>query len=221
MSITRKKSTFLLLLLVGGASSCHPDKPHKVAASRPPLAARRPEPGGVTDTAASPDLVTQLRLIRANYRRINAITEWTFTITRALDEPDERGEATFYLLNGQLEKVVVWHLGERTQRQVTYYVLQDQPSLVLEQTYIYDRPINYDSAARNQARGKEPFALAKSTVEESRSYFIHGRLVQQLSKPDCQGPLAANCLHQKQQRLLGDFKTMMSSFVSHLAEVTG
>lgn len=221
MLIIRKESTFLLLLLVGGVGSCNPDQPHQATAPRPPLAARRPEPGGILDTAASPYLATQLRLIRANYRRVNAITEWTFTISRDLDEPGERGDATFYLVNGQLEKVVVWYLGERAQRQVTYYVLKDQPSFVLEQTYTYDRPINYDSAASNQARGAEPFGLANSTVEESRSYFIHGRLVQQLSKQDCEGPLAADCLHQKQQRLLGNFKALMRSFVSYVADITG
>jgi hypothetical protein len=129
---------------------------------------------------------------------------------RSLDEPGEGGEATFYYANSQLEKVVARHFGEISQQRATYYLLKGQPSFVLEQAYSYNRPMYYNAAASKQSHDTEAFDFDKSTVEESRSYFAHGQLVQQLSNQDCGAPFAAAYLQEEQQRLLIDFQAVMS-----------
>lgn len=216
MSIIRTKSVFLLLLLAAGAGSCGADPPRQLAAParplaapRPPVAAQLPKPPTAADTAARPSPADQLQPIRANVRRINGIGRWPATVVRSLDEPGEGGEATFYYAHGQLEKVVARHFGEMGQQRATYYLLRGQPSFVLEQAYTYNRPIWYDAASRKQGHDNQEFDFDKSTVEESRSYFAHGQLVQQLSSQGCGAPLAAGYLRQEQARLRADFQAVM------------
>ncbi|GAB3637366.1 hypothetical protein GCM10027422_29560 [Hymenobacter arcticus] len=163
------------------------------------------------DTANRPDLAAQLRPIRANVRRIDGTTEWSATAVRSLDEPGEGGEATFYYAHGQLEKVVARHFGEMSQQWVSYYLRQGQPSFVLEQAYTYNRPMYYNAATSKQTHDNESFDFDKSTVEESRSYFAHGQLVQQLSNQDCGAPFAADYLREEQRRLLAEFQAVMST----------
>ncbi|MBF9221318.1 hypothetical protein [Hymenobacter ruricola] len=148
--------------------------------------------------------------IRANFRRINAIRQWSATVKRDLDEPGEGGEATFYYAHGRLEKVVARHYGEMGQRQVCYYLLGGQPSFVLEKLYRYNRPLYYDSAAMRAAHDTAAFAFDSSEVEEQRSYFAQGRLIRQLPRP-APGTPTAQVLQQEQNRLKTEFQTVLRS----------
>jgi hypothetical protein len=49
-------------------------------------------------------LAERLTPIRASFRRINSIVNWTTVKTKALPENAEGGEAKFYYMNKQLEK---------------------------------------------------------------------------------------------------------------------
>jgi hypothetical protein len=167
----------------------------------PPVAVPAAGDRGLTDP---------LGPIRANFRRINAIRQWSSTVNRSLDEPGEGGEATFYYANGRLEKIEARHYGEMGQRRVQYYLLSGQPSFVLEKSYRYNRPMYYDSAAMQAAHDTEAFAFDSSEVDEQRSYFAQGRLVHRLPQPPAGTP-ATPFLRQEQNRIKDEFQAVLSS----------
>src|SRR5690554_7061274 len=67
-----------------------------------------------------------LKPIRANFKRINSITDWTSVDTEELWETTEGGEATYYYQNEQLEKIITRHY--RSEEHTSE--LQSRPHLV-------------------------------------------------------------------------------------------
>jgi len=67
-------------------------------------------------------LTERLKPIRANFKRINSIVDWTAIKTKDVWETTEGGEAKFYYLNGQLEKITTRHFGETFQLLTEYYL---------------------------------------------------------------------------------------------------
>ena len=180
-------------------------------ASAPPTPAgtSRPKPAPqVATRPANRGLTARLGPIRANFRRINAIQQWSAVVNAGLDEPGEGGEATFYYAKGRLEKLAVRHYGEMGQRRVDYYLLSGQLSFVLEKSYRYNRPIYYDSAAMRAEHDTEAFAFDASEVEEQRSYFAQGRLLHRLPRP-APGPPATRFLQQEQNRIKAEFRAVL------------
>jgi len=119
----------------------------------------------------------QLKPIRENFRRINAITTWTAVVKRDLWESTEGGVAAFYYLNGTLEKIIVRHFGEMYQQLTQYYLLNAQLSFVLERTYHYNRPMYYDSTAMKENGDTEAFDIKKSKITIVRGYLRNNRLI--------------------------------------------
>lgn len=154
-------------------------------------------------------LTDRLKSIRANFKRINSITNWTSIDTEELSESTEGGEAKFYYQNGQLEKIVVRHYGETFQLLTEYYLLNGQLSFVFEKRHRYNRPLYYDTTAMKENNDTEAFDFDKSEIIEDRSYFENGKLLHQINNQDCGSPFADDYLLEEQKRIKEDFDRLI------------
>ena len=154
-------------------------------------------------------LTERLKPIRANFKRINSIADWTTIKTKDIWETTEGGEAKFYYLNGQLEKITTRHFGETFQLLTEYYLLKGQLSFVFEKSYKYNRPIYHDSTAMKEMNDTETFDFEKSEIVEDRSYFDNGKLLHQLNNQDCGSPFADDYLLGEQKRIKTDFEKLI------------
>ena len=151
-------------------------------------------------------LTEKLKPIRDNFKRINSIPKWTIIKTKDIWETTEGGEAKFYYLNGQLEKITTRHFGETFQLLAEYYLLKGQLSFVFEKSYKYNRPFYQDSTTMNDT---ETFDFEKSEIIEDRSYFDKEKLLHQLNNQDCGSPFTADYLLGEQKRIQTDFKKLI------------
>ena len=143
------------------------------------------------DLPANEYLTDRLKPIRANFKRINSIANWTFIDTLNIeDESIEGGEAAFYFQNKQLEKILKRNFGEMSQWLTEYYLLNGQLSFVFERRYQYNRYF----------LDKE-FDFDKSEIIEDRSYFENGKLLHQINNQDCGSPFANDYLLEEQKRI--------------------
>ena len=154
-------------------------------------------------------LTERLKPIRANFKRINSITNWTTIDKKDLWETTEGGEAKFYYSNGQLEKITTRHFGETFQQLTEYYLLKGQLSFVFEKSYKYNRPMYYDSTSMKENNDTEAFDFEKSEIIEDRSYFDNGKLLHQIDSQDCGSPFADNYLLEEQKRIKSDFEKLI------------
>jgi len=154
-------------------------------------------------------LTDRLKPIRANFKRINSITNWTSIDTEELSESTEGGEAKFYYQNGQLEKIVTRHYGESFQLLTEYFLLNGQLSFVFEKRYKYNRPLYYDTTAMKENNDSEAFDFDKSEIIENRSYFENEKLLHQISNQDCGSPYADYYLLKEQKRIKEDFDRLI------------
>ena len=74
-------------------------------------------------------MTERFKQIRANFKRINSIANWTNIDTKELWETTEGGEAKYYYQNGQLEKIVTLQFGETLQQLTEYYLMNGQITL--------------------------------------------------------------------------------------------
>lgn len=155
-------------------------------------------------------LTERLKPIRANFKRINSIKNWTDIVVEELFESTEGGEAKYYYKNGRLEKIVARHYGETFQLLVEYYLLDGQLSFAFEKLRKYNRPLYYDTTAMRANNDTEAFDLSKSEIIEDRSYFEKGKLLHQINNEDCGSPLADNYLLEEQERIKADFSKLMA-----------
>lgn len=162
-----------------------------------------------TDISYNGYLSDRLKPIRANFRRINSIAKWTSISIEELFESTEGGEAKYYYLNSQLEKIVARHYGETYQMLIEYYLLNAQISFVLEKRYKFNRPIYYDSATMKENNDTETFDFEKSELIEDRSYFENGKLIHQVNNHDCGSPFADDYLLEEENRILTDFGNLI------------
>lgn len=156
-------------------------------------------------------LTDRLKPIRANFKRINSITNWTTVKTKDIWESTEGGEAKFYYLEGQLEKITARHYGETFQQLTEYYLLNGKLSFVFERTYKYNRPIYHDSAAMKEMNDTVTFDFEKSRITEDRSYFENGILLHQLNNEDCGSPFARDYLLEEQKRINSNFERLIKA----------
>ncbi len=164
------------------------------------------ETSGMEDTARA-GLLAGVLPIKANFKRINSISNWTNIVKKDMEGSSEGGDATFYYSNGLLEKITTRHYGESFQGLTEYYLLNGALSFVFEKTMNYNRPMYYDSAAMKANNDNQIFDIEKSELNELRSYFAEGKLIQQLSKPgkDINGTTA---LPAQQKRIMNDFNEL-------------
>jgi hypothetical protein len=156
-------------------------------------------------------LTEELKPIRANFKRINSISNWTNIKTKDIWETTEGGEAKFYYVNGQLEKITTHHFGETFQKLTEYYLLKGELSFVFEKTYEYNRPIYQDSTAMKEMKDTETFKLEKSEIVEDRSYFNNRKLIHQISSQDCGSSFADSYLIKEQKRIQTDFAKLIKT----------
>lgn len=154
-------------------------------------------------------LTERLKPIRANFIRINSITNWTSIDTKELGETTEGGEARYYYQNRQLEKIVTRHFGETFQQLTEYYLMDGQLSFVFEKSYKYNRPMYYDTKAMKENNDTEAFDFDKSEIIEDRSYFDKGKLLHQINNQDGGSPFADDYLVEEQKRIKTDFEKLI------------
>ena len=161
------------------------------------------------DTISPGKQTDSLAVIRANFKRINSISNWTVIDTTDLWESTEGGEARFYYSNGRLEKIIAQLLGETYQQLIEYYLLDGKLSFVFEKTLRYNRPIYYDSAATKASEDTEAFDIKKSTVMESRNYFKNEKLIYQVHTPAVDPAEGEDHLLTEEERIKTAFKKLI------------
>ena len=161
-----------------------------------------------SDTVFEEYLGERLKPIRANFKRINEITEWTSVDKRKLNQSTEGGAATYYFLQDTLLKVVVIHFGETGKNIQEFYTRNGQISFVFEKQYQYNRPITWDSTAMQENNDTETFDIDQSEIIEDRSYFENGDLIRQINNQDCGSPFAEDFLKEEQVRLKTEFEKL-------------
>ncbi|MCZ2129120.1 MAG: hypothetical protein LC109_02525 [Bacteroidia bacterium] len=161
-----------------------------------------------SDTVFEEYLGDRLNPIRANFKRINEITEWTSVDKRKLNLSTEGGAATYYFLQDTLLKVVAIHFGETGKNIQEFYTKNGQLSFVFEQHYQYNRPITWDSTAMKENNDTETFDINESEIIEDRSYFENGFLIRQINNQDCGSPFAEDYLKEEQVRLKREFEKL-------------
>lgn len=149
----------------------------------------------------------ELDPVRANVRAINTIGHWSKTEDRELTETAEGGVATFYYSGGVLKKIVATQYGEMFRKLSEYYLLGGMVSFVFEKTLRYNRPLLYDSTAMRENGDDQVFDLDKSVMEEVRSYFVGGKLTQQIRDRNI---ITADSLPGEEARLVAAYKKMMA-----------
>lgn len=161
-----------------------------------------------SDTVFEEYLGERLKPIRANFKRINEITEWTSVDKRKLNQSTEGGAATYYFLQDTLLKVVAIHFGETGKNKKEFYTKNGQLSFVFEQQFQYNRPITWDSTAMQENNDTETFDIDKSEIIEDRSYFENGVLIRQMNNQDCGSPFTEDYLEEEQVRLKAEFEKL-------------
>lgn len=160
------------------------------------------------DTVFEEYLGERLKPIRANFKRINEITEWTSVDKRKLNQSTEGGAATYYFLQDTLLKVVAIHFGETGKNIQEFYTKNGQLSFVFEQQYQYNRPITWDSTAMKENNDTETFDINESEIIEDRNYYENGVLIRQINNQDCGSPFAEDYLKEEQVRLTTEFEKL-------------
>lgn len=163
----------------------------------------------VDDIIVNEYLTKKLNPIRENFKRINSINNWTSRNKKDLWESTEGGEATFYYLNGVLEKIVAKIFGETFQQLSEYYLLNGKLSFVFEKSYKYNRPMYYDSIVMKENKDTVAFNFEMSEIIEDRSYFENGKLIHQLNNQDCGSPFADDYLLEEQKRIKTNFDKLV------------
>ncbi|HOF17176.1 MAG TPA: hypothetical protein PLF32_09350 [Bacteroidales bacterium] len=182
-----KQFTYILTLLL--LASCGQPKAEQASTT-----------ASDTTTTERVDLKDRLKPIKANFKRINAISNWCSIETEELWETTEGGEAKFYYQKGILEKIVTHHYGETFQLLTEYYLLNGELSFVFAKHYQYNRHVYYDSTAMVENNDTEVFDVEKSKITEKRSYFENGKLFHQINQ-ESDSPLTDDYLLQEEKEI--------------------
>jgi hypothetical protein len=137
-------------------------------------------------------LTEELKPIRANFKRINLIKEWTSIDKRKLEKAPYNGIAEYYYLKGNIEKIIARYPNVIPNRLTEYYLFNQQLSFVIEKSYV-------------DAIGPD---TEQSEIIEDRSYFKDGKLIHQINNQDCGSPFTDEYLLVEQKRLITDFDSI-------------
>jgi antitoxin component YwqK of YwqJK toxin-antitoxin module len=122
-----------------------------------------------------------IKKIRANFTRINSIQNWEEIESQELSQTTEGGEVKYYILDGQIQKMIVQKYGEMFQQTTEYYLDNNQLSFVFEKSILYNRPFNYGEQEMLENEDTEFFDLDKSKIIETRLYFENNKLIEALN----------------------------------------
>lgn len=161
------------------------------------------------DITANEYLKDRLKPIQTNFKRINSITKWSTIRKKDIEgESAEGGEATFYLKNNRLEKILARHYGEMGQILIEYYLLNGQLSFVFEKDYQYNRPLFYDVKVMKENNDTKAFDFKKSEITETRNYFEKGNLIHIVNSQDCGAPFSGDYMAEEEKRMTEDFRRL-------------
>ena len=119
--------------------------------------------------------------IKNNFVRINSTKNWSKKIVKELWESTEGGEANFFYLDNNLEKITEIHYGEMGQNLTEYYFSNNKLSFIFEKEINYNRPITYIKELDKDIEDGIYFDINKSEINEVRSYFYDDKLIKQIS----------------------------------------
>lgn len=162
------------------------------------------------DVNTEKDINARLKPIRDNFTRINGVKNWTDIIEEEISETTEGGEAFFYFLSGQLEKIIERNYGETFQNLAEYYLLDGKLSFVYEKNYMYNRPIYYDSVNMIDNNDTEVFDFERSQISEDRSYFENRQLFHQIRSIKDSEELTRSYLAQEQKRITENYERLIN-----------
>jgi len=158
---------------------------------------------------ASIDFQQKIQSIENNCERINLITNWSDIQTKELWETTEGGEADFYYIGKQLEKIVTHYFGETFQKITEYYLQNGQLSFVSEKLYKYNKPINY-----KEDDDTEIFDFEKSEIIEFKYYFENEKLthhsVHQINKGLSPFTSIEDYQFKEQKQIKTEFKELIN-----------
>lgn len=211
------RTTFLIILLFSLFTQCNnAEKETNEKFSKRTFAPREKHKPSLLKVSENEEdipvneyLKETLAPIRANFKRINSVKEWSLEKSHELHESTEGGEARFYYHNRTFEKIVERHYGETGQLLREYYLLDGKLSFVYEKSLDYNRPITWDEEQRKEMGDTEAFDMEKSEIMESRSYFQDGKLIHQLESGDCGAPFAEDYLKEVQVKLMNNFNELL------------
>lgn len=150
-----------------------------------------------------------LAVIRANFSKINNISDWSSIKKVELMESTEGGEADFYFQEDSLRKIVVHTYGETFQRIREYYLLDGQLSFVFTKHYNYNRPIYWDSISIKEFDDDEVFDMDKSEIIEERNYFQDGMLIKHIDSLDPHSPTAKSYHKDTAEEIVDRFRQVL------------
>ena len=158
--------------------------------------------GVENSSISSVDYNQKMEVIRANFKRINSMKNWTVVDSVELDDSTEGGQAKFYFANKQLQKIVAVYYGESGKNVIEYYLLDSKLSFVFRKEFRYNRPIYWNEL------DDEEFDLNKSIITETRSYFYKDVLFEQVEKSKELHEVLNENLEKEQESIKEDYNTL-------------
>lgn len=153
-------------------------------------------------SSLSSDFDDKMEKIRANFKRINSIKNWTVIDSVELYNSTEGGQAKFYFANKQLQKIEAVYYGESGKVIEEYYLLESKLSFVFRKEFRYNRPIYWNE------QNDEKFDFDKSIITETRSYFYKDSLFEQIKSSEEKKETLNNNLEKEQQSIKADFNEL-------------
>ncbi len=131
----------------------------------------------------------ELKPIRANFKTLNSITEWTSVDKRKLENIPENGVAEYYFLGGSLQKIIAHYPDKKEISE--FYLLNGHLSMAV-----------FKSISENDYK--------KVIIE--KNYFKDLKLLHQINNQDCGSPFAEDYVKEEQKRILGIYNQIKSRF---------
>lgn len=208
---------FFFTLIILGCVGCHsPEKKNNELSDNRTFIKGKKRPKMLLEVSTNDEdipvndyLTATLAPIRANFKRINSVKEWSLEKSHDLFESTEGGLARFYYHNGTLEKIIEQRFGETGQLLREYYLMEGELSFVFEKDMHYNRPIYWDEKHKKENNDTEVFDIEKSEVTEERSYFKNEKLIHQIVSEDCGSPFAEEYLREEEKRLLDTYNDLL------------
>ena len=138
----------------------------------------------------------KITVINDNFARINSTKNWSKKIVKELWESTEGGEANFFYLDNNLEKVTEIHFGETGQNLTEYYFSNNKLSFIFEKEMHYNRPITYIKELNKDIVDGIYFDFNKSEITEVRSYIYNDKLIKQISNIKSENKIKISLEHE-------------------------
>ncbi len=145
---------------------------------------------------------SDIKLIQANFKRINTIGKWSKITQYETDDSADGGYINYYYNNDKLEKIVVRKFGESGQYLAEYYLLKAKLSFVFEKDLKYNVPyylkeFNYDD----------------SEIIEDRYYYSNNKLINYKSNQDEGAPFSDSFIKNEEKRVLKEFNQLLKNSI--------